>query len=202
MEDVQKVLMRTTKALNESNLDYVIVGGIAVILKGRMRTTLDVDLIVKNDLIAFRTFLKILQKYDFDVDEEQAEYAINEGFNFTVFDNKSPLRLDIKLAKQLDDIDVLKQAEVHHYHNIQLKIAPVNWILYSKISYIGSINDLSEDQVLKLSDVLDFISIWEENKDTIDRKWLKHKCESRNLGGTLKKILLIIQKIDTEKINI
>lgn len=160
-----------------------------------MRTTNDVDLIVKNDKGIFMKFLKELQKYDFDVDEEQAGYAISENFNFTVFDNITPYRLDIKLAKQKNDVLVLETAETQVYRNIELKIATVEWVLYGKIAYLGFIDDLTDDRILNLDDALDFITVWNNNKDIIDKKWLEEKCEDENLNSTLQKMLEVIEHL-------
>ena len=201
MGEFEGILIRLHSALQESKIDYVLVGGVTVILRGRIRTTMDVDLIVQNDRDAFVAFLKALKKYDFDVDFEQGMYALHEGFNLSIFDNLSPLRLDIKLAKQHNDIQVLKKGEMYKYKNIMLKIAPLEWILFGKILYIGLLEDLKDGQILEIMDVLDFISVWNKNKNSIDREWLTQKCESESLLPTLMRILNLIEQIDEQSQN-
>lgn len=47
--DFQTVLKKIVKQLNEQSIPYCLIGGLAATLRGRMRTTEDVDLIIATD---------------------------------------------------------------------------------------------------------------------------------------------------------
>ena len=49
MTEIENILFRLEKIFSEIQLDYVIVGGLAAIFKGKARTTTNIDLIIQNN---------------------------------------------------------------------------------------------------------------------------------------------------------
>lgn len=98
MAEIADILTRLETIFAEIQLKYVIVGGLAAIIKGKPRTTMDIDLIIENDLEKIQLFLKALKLHDFEVLEDQVKLSLKEGAPLSIFDKKSILRLDIKVA--------------------------------------------------------------------------------------------------------
>ena len=92
-------LFRVINILDEINLKYVIIGGVAAIIRGRVRTTNDLDLIVENRPDKLKLFFDALKSHQFDILDKQISYALKEEFNISIFDKKSILRIDLKIAK-------------------------------------------------------------------------------------------------------
>lgn len=194
MAEFLDILTRLIHALKKSELKYVIVGGLAAIIRGRPRTTMDIDLIIEENLVKVKIFLNHLKKNNFDVMDEQILIAFNEKTNATIFDKNSVIRLDLKIAYNKDEQEVLAQAQQLIFKGIKLEIASIEQILYGKILYIGDISDVSRSDLLNFNDVLDFIAVFKRSSN-IDIEWLKTKVTKINLIETLE-ILLKLIKID------
>ncbi len=186
--EFEDMVNRTVTALEKSRLKYVIVGAFAAIYRGKPRTTLDFDLIMEDSPNKIQIFLEELKKLDFDVWEEQAKLFIKEKSRLSIFDNKSILRLDLKIANKLDEFEVLAQAKSEIYKGKNLQVATTEQILYGKILYLGDISDIPNSELLKINDVLDFVNVYRQNKN-INLDWLKSKAKEKDLNLTLNKLL-------------
>ncbi|HUX98199.1 MAG TPA: hypothetical protein VMV49_01475 [Candidatus Deferrimicrobium sp.] len=192
MAEFESIIKRVIIALEKSQLKYVIVGGFAAIFRGRPRTTTDIDMIVENNIQKINRFLEVLKTVDFEVMENQVKTAINEGSNLSFFDKLSVLRIDFKVAKKLDENEVLEQAKLEHYKGIKIQLASIEQILYGKILYLGDISDLPDSELLENTDVLYFISVFRRAK-IVDLIWLTSKVKQKGLESTLKRLLKFIK---------
>ena len=191
MAEFRSCLERVISSLNQVNLNYVIVGGLAAIIHGRSRTTMDIDLIVEDKREIILIFVSLLEKANFDVSKHQILDALDKGYNISIFDNLSYIRLDIKPAKSTDEKEVLENAIKEEYHDMILKIASNEQILYGKLMYIGNIDDLSDEELVRFNDVLDFCVIYDKYKDSINLTWLRKKAEQLSLLNTLERLIAI-----------
>lgn len=107
MDEIKAILSRLEKIFSEIQLDYVIVGGLAASIKGKARTTTDIDLILQNEPDKISKFIDKLKRHNFDVLDDQVRWAFEEGNNASIFDELSVMRLDIKIAKKKIDIEAL-----------------------------------------------------------------------------------------------
>jgi len=194
MAEFLDILTRLIQALKKAELRYVIVGGLAAIIRGRPRTTMDIDLIIEENLVKAKIFLNHLKKNNFDVMDDQILMAFNEKTNATIFDKNSVIRLDLKIAYKKDEQEVLAQAQHLIFKGVELEIASIEQILYGKILYLGDISEVSRSDLLNFNDVLDFIAVFKRSSN-IDMEWLKTKVTKKNLIETLERLLKLI-KID------
>ncbi len=185
-------IIRVINALNESTIKYVIVGGVALILTGRTRTTIDLDLIIENRKDKVNRLIHALEQQNFDIDKQQLEYAMREKHNMSIFDKSSIMRIDLKIAYGEDDVYALNNSEVVYFKGIQIKIPTIEQILYSKLIYIGNIDDLSDADLIDITDIQDFIITFKSNKHNIDLKSLKNRIHEKGHGKTLDRILKLI----------
>lgn len=192
MAEFLDILTRLIQALKKAELKYVIVGGLAAIIRGRPRTTMDIDLIIEENLVKAKIFLNHLKKNNFDVMDDQILMELNEKTNATIFDKNSVIRLDLKIAYKKDEQEVLAQAQHIIFKGVELEIASIEQILYGKILYLGDISDVSRSDLLNFNDVLDFIAVFKRSSN-IDMEWLKTKVTKMGLIETLDKILKLIK---------
>lgn len=192
MAEFLDILTRLIQALKKAELKYVIVGGLAAIIRGRPRTTMDIDLIIEENLVKAKIFLNHLKKNNFDVMDDQILMELNEKTNATIFDKNSVIRLDLKIAYKKDEQEVLAQAQHIIFKGVELEIASIEQILYGKILYLGDISDVSRSDLLNFNDVLDFIAVFKRSSN-IDIEWLKTKVTKINLIETLEKLLKLIK---------
>jgi len=190
MAEIEDILSRLEKIFADIQLDYVIVGGLAAIIKGKTRTTTDIDLILQNNPKKIEKFLEKLKKNNFDVLDEQVQWAFKEGTNASIFDKSSVMRLDIKIAKKPIDIEALNAGVIEHYNQMNLKIASVEYILLGKIWFLGDISDIPDSELLEYNDIIDFLNVFVNNKESCDLDWLKKKVSMMKLSSTLNRLLV------------
>ncbi len=167
----------------------MVVGGVAAILRGRLRTTQDLDLIIENNKGNISLFLNLIKTMEFEVLDEQVKFGLVEGFNISISDKKSFLRIDLKVAKTPDDNDVFKNSNQEEYEGKSVLLATIDQILYGKVLYIGEIEDISDTELLEYNDVLDFVAIYQAHREDTNLIWLKKKAEGKGLGKTLSRLL-------------
>jgi hypothetical protein len=199
MAELIDCLDRIIVSLKKCEIDYVIVGSVAAILRGRIRTTGDVDLIIQNDEQKFWNFLHTLKENGFDYTPEQAKYSLEERFNFSVFDTKSAMRIDLKLARSDFDTETLRSAVSENYQGILIKLASIEQLLLGKAMYLGDISDEEDSELLEFNDVLDFITVYQIYKEKISVSTILDKIKSPNIKNTFQR-LLELAKNDMERV--
>jgi len=189
MAEFKTFLTRVIKILNQLKINYVVVGGVAAIIKGRVRSTTDIDIIIEKDLDKLNHLYDLLARNEFDVLREQINYALKEGYSISIFDKKSIMRLDLKIAKATDEQEVLEQASIEEYAGLKIRTASIEHILYGKILYIGSIDDLNDKDLLEFNDISDFLILYNQYKSEIDHAWLTEKIRQKNLLLTYNRLI-------------
>jgi predicted nucleotidyltransferase len=186
--EFEKVLERLIKTLQSASLQYVIVGGLAAIMNGSARTTSDIDVIVESQPNIAEKIISAFTAGGFEVMEEQVRNAIREGLNASIFAPNSVIRVDLKVARKPDEIEVLNHSIEEELNGLKFKIASIEQILYGKILYLGDISDLAEGELLEYNDVKDFVNVF-NTAVSLDIEWLKNKAQQRGLSQTLNRLI-------------
>ena len=191
MAEIENVLSRLEKVFTAAKIKYVIVGGIAVIHYGHIRATRDIDLIIEDDTSKISQFLGLLKSYEFDVMEDQFYKGYQERTNVSIFDKKSYMRLDIKVAEKKREKDLLKNAILEKILGYELYIAPLEYVLLGKVLFMGRIDDIPDSELLEYQDIIDFLTLYHTNKKKINMDFLKNRVKDIGLESTLDRILSI-----------
>jgi len=191
MAEIEDILSRLEKIFQSTKLKYVIVGGIAVIHYGHVRGTQDIGIIIEDDSTKISQFLGLLKTYMFDVMEDQFKIAYQERTNISIFDKKSFLRLDIKVADKLREHDVLNNAVLEKILGKELYIASLEYVLIGKIIYMGLIDDIPDSELLEYQDIIDFLTLFHANREKINLEIINNKIKEIGLETTLNRLLTI-----------
>ena len=191
MAEIEDILSRLEKIFKATKLKHVIVEGIAVIHYGHIRATQDVDIIIEDDLSKISQFIGLLKAYEFNVMEDQFKLAYQEKTNISIFDKKSFLRLDIKVADKKREHEVLNSGIKSKILGKELCIAPLEYVLIGKIIFMGLIDDIPDSELLEYQDIVDFITLFHANKEKIDLSFLTNKTTQIGLKTTLNRLLQI-----------
>jgi len=191
MAEIEDILSRLEKIFQATKLKYVIVGGIAVIHYGHVRGTQDIDIIIEDDSSKISQFLGLLRTYMFDVMEDQFKIAYQERTNISIFDKKSFLRLDIKVADKLREHDVLNNAVLEKILGKELYVASLEYVLIGKIIYVGLIDDVPDSELLEYQDIVDFLTLFHANREKINLELINNKIKEIGLETTLNRLLTI-----------
>lgn len=189
MLEMENILKRLKLVLEDIKIKYVIVGGIAVIHYGFARTTRDIDLIIEDNPSKFSQLISSLNTHNFDVLEDQFFMGYKEKTHVSIFDKKTPMWIDLKVAQKKMELDVLNNAIKKKIFNDELYIAPLEYVLIGKLVFMGDINDESDSDLLSFGDVKDFLTLYYANKEKIDMKLLTKKALEMRIESRMKRLL-------------
>lgn len=165
---------------NDNDINYVVVGGIAVMFTGRTRATQDIDFIIEHKKLDKPDFISYLQENDFDATLIDLD-GFEEKSHCTFYIKGSSMRIDIKgvySSQEQESIDMALDFEVDDF---KIRIDhPLNTILY-KIQYDSDI------------DYEDAISVYVRYKDSIDMDFLFTKAKEMNIYDDLTEFIKEIE---------
>ncbi|MCC6930769.1 MAG: hypothetical protein IT359_17395 [Gemmatimonadaceae bacterium] len=126
--------------LNRASIDYVVTGGLAAILYGHPRLTLDVDLVIRLDASAAAMFTALWPSDAFycppvEVVREECERPANGHFN--VIHSETAMRADVYLSAD-DPLHTWALAE-HVTRTIEgerVRFAPIEYVIVYKLRYL------------------------------------------------------------------
>jgi len=148
------------KALNDANVQYVVVGGIATILHGYVRATSDIDLVVDLQVEQATNVINVLteagyvpkvpvQAIEF-ADVNKREQWINEkGMQvFSMYQPKNPLlTIDLFVKQPIAYMDLLKNSVVMELDGINIRICSIDDLITMK-NLAGRAKDLADIEKL------------------------------------------------------
>ncbi len=123
MSDQLKNFLRVLDALNKHNVQYILVGGVAVILHGIERLTRDIDIFVKmDDKNIERLREALLSIFE---DESIKEITMKELQEFSVIRYGTPDDFSIDIMARLGEVATYETLEYEtiHFEGIQINIA-------------------------------------------------------------------------------
>jgi hypothetical protein len=184
MSDIEKVLKIVCEFLNENDLRYVVVGGIAVMYHGVPRTTVDIDFLVDMNKTEIKLFGSFLQSKDFEANIQDMIEAIDEQTHCSIFVNNSLLRLDVQGVISDFDRATLERAIKVNFLNTTISLGSVEDTLINKILFESE------------QDIRDASGIIIRHKDDLDYHYIERTCESL---GILPKWLKFRTKMEVTK---
>jgi hypothetical protein len=115
--ELQKEIVRVCEALNSEGVNYVVVGGCAVILHGYYRTTHDIDLLLDSSVENIRRLKRALQKIfksdeifeirDVDIDQYAVVRFAPESEEIVIGMIGKIGKIDFKMAMQdIEEIEL------------------------------------------------------------------------------------------------
>ncbi len=150
--------------LNEEGGRYVVVGGLAVVLHGHARLTVDLDLVVDLDPEAARRTMRALlalgmrplapvDALDFADAEKRRQWISEKGMRvFSLYDPAQPLRtVDLFVESPLDFEELWRDAESVSLHSTTIRVASVPHLIAMK-RIAGRSQD--HDDIAKLEEIL------------------------------------------------
>ncbi|NVM31203.1 MAG: hypothetical protein HWN65_20360 [Candidatus Helarchaeota archaeon] len=166
----------------------MIIGGIAVIHYGHVRSTQDIDIILEDNATKFPSLFESLRNHDFNLSTKQFQLGYREKTNISIFDNRSTMRLDVNIADKPEELEVLENAVQEDILGNNLAIAPLEYVLIGKILYMGKIDDIPDSELYQYQDVFDFLTIYHANKEKINEEFLNQKADEYGFKTALKRL--------------
>ena len=145
-------------AFNESEIKYVLIGGIAVNYYGRPRSTLDADIIIERDENKIKILEQKLRSNNFLVSDNEIIDAVNDKTHCSIFwDKDILLRLDIKTPTRLLEEEALMNRKKITVFDKKIFIQIPEEIIIAKLIY-GSDQDHDDaySMILRQGDKLNY----------------------------------------------
>ena len=162
--------------LNRENIDYVVVGGLAVNFHGLPRTTMDMDLILQISEDEIPKLAEFLARKGFQVSASGLKRAFEEKTHCTIPDKRSMFRLDIKGIYSEADRRTFERRILFKYKGTKIYIAAAEDLIASKLLYGGE------------QDLKDAEGIYIRQLGKLDMKYLERICREMGVSGELAKI--------------
>ncbi len=181
-------LRALTTYFHKNEISYVCVGGISVILTGRARITMDLDIILDHSLLDPRDFAQFLQNKGFSAFPSDFE-NLKEKLHANVYLKDSMFRIDMKGIHDENDERALKMAIDAEYNGIPIKINhPLNTVAYKL--FFGSEQDYE-----------DALAVYVRNRELIDLDELKMICRKLGVENLLNDFLIEVDELIKEAQN-
>jgi len=178
-----KIVKDIGKILNKAGIKYVLVGGIACVLYGVKRLTVDIDVIIeKTNVDNLKKLYNLIKDIGFGLSMRDIKSALDENGHFTILLG-GVYRVDFKFPSTYLDYESLRNYNIINLESEKIYIAGIEENIAAKIKLLKSIKDL-EDAIVLLELYGDHI-----NWDKI----------SKYLGGEdpIKRINIILDEIQS-----
>lgn len=137
------------QAFNENEVEYILVGGYAVIIHGYNRTTGDLDIWVNRTKENYKKIVRSFFEFGMPVfDMTEINFLYNHDFDVFSF-GVPPVSIDLMTrAKGLDFESCFEKAEVHEIDGVNIRVLHLNDLIRAKKA---SNRSKDQDDIEKLS---------------------------------------------------
>lgn len=179
---IEKLLLKVAPVLDELKIDYYITGGLAVSFWGRVRSTLDIDIVIKllePKIEPLARALRKISEYGY-IDEEAAKEALKRKGEFNFIDPETGYKVDFWITKENEISKTEFKRRIIKKVNGQkiYFISPEDLILNKLIWYQKSFSDRHLE---------DAESVFKVSEKKLDKNYLKKQAGRIGVSGLLEK---------------
>lgn len=121
------------QALNNCNVQYILVGGYSVILHGYSRTTGDMDIWVKKDAENYNRLVKAFQQFNMPVfDMTKENFMTNTEIDVFTF-GQAPVCIDLMTkVKGLNFEEAFLNSQIHSIEDLNIRVVNYTDLITAK----------------------------------------------------------------------
>ena len=116
-------LGRITALLNKHNLEFALIGGLASSIRGRVRVTADIDIVVDCNVAKAIDFLEQLDEKVFRPFVEDPELSIRQFFILPIEDVTSGIRIDMAIGESGFEKMIVQRASMPDGYSVPVATA-------------------------------------------------------------------------------
>ncbi|MGD9396631.1 MAG: DUF6036 family nucleotidyltransferase [Candidatus Thorarchaeota archaeon] len=177
MEEFPDILQLVCTYLNDNEIEYVIVGGVAVMYHGVPRTTVDIDIILQLEQEQISSFTDFLNTNGFSASIDDIQSAFNEKSHSTSFFKETLLRLDIQGVNSDFDKMTLDRAILVDLFGTTIRLGSAEDTFVNKILFQGE------------QDLRDALGIFKRNSENLDFNYIQSTCDILGIRKLLDEFL-------------
>lgn len=131
------------RALNNQKVEYILVGGMAVILNGYVRTTGDMDVWVKKTKENYQKILLAFHEFRMPIFDMTEDRFLSDRFDVWVF-GAIPVKIELMTAvKGIEFDEAYSLSQIHDENDIPIRYLHINSLIASKKA-AGRYKDLED----------------------------------------------------------
>jgi hypothetical protein len=176
MRTVEQILDIVCEFLNKNSINYVIVGGFAVLFYGNPRTTMDIDYVIQLADENIPELIQFLQHNGFHADEYDMRTAFKERSHCTVEDKETLFRLDIKGVYSEMDERALRNKRMVKLDGSSVWIASPEDTIVNKLFFARE------------QDIKDALGIFVRQYDSLDKDYLEETAKKIGVYDELREL--------------
>jgi predicted nucleotidyltransferase len=160
--EATKLLKKIAKHLSLEGIEYMVIGGQAVLIYGEPRLTKDIDITLGLHIDQLEKILKIVKKLKLKILVSDIENFVKETFVLPVLDQKTGFRIDFIFSFSEYEKTAIKRVNKIEIDGIKINFASIEDIIIHKI-ISGRERDLEDVKkiILKNKEIdLDYILNW------------------------------------------
>jgi hypothetical protein len=136
------------RSLNDQEVDYILVGGMAVILHGYVRTTGDMDVWVKKTKDNYHRIVKAFAQFGMPVFDMSEANFLSDDFDVWMF-GIEPVKIELMTAvKGLDFDEAFQLSQIHTEEHVMIRFLHINSLISAKKA-AGRYKDLDDIEQLQ-----------------------------------------------------
>lgn len=170
----------------KQKIDYVVVGGVAVLVYGRIRATDDIDIIIDHHKIDREHFIQYLRENGFDANISDLE-ALDENLHASIFLKDQMFRIDLKGKNTQKDQDSINGAVDAIFDTVPIKIDHPQSLVLNKLIF-GSEQDFE-----------DALAVYVRNPKLIDLDKLRTQAKIHGIEKITKEFIQEIEEFFRSK---
>jgi len=178
--ELKKLIEKIAKEFEKHKIDYMIIGGQAVLIYGEPRLTKDIDITIGANIDKYRDILNIVQNLNLKILPKDPYKFVKDTMVLPLLDEKTGFRIDLIFSSTEYEKEALKRV-----NKIKIGDTYVNYV---------SVEDLIIYKIIsgRERDLEDLKTILIKNKKIDEKyilKWLKEfeKILNKNLRETFMK---------------
>jgi len=171
--ELEKLLKKISLEFKKNKIDYMVIGGQAVLIYGEPRLTKDIDIILGTDIDRFKDILKIVKKMKLKILPKNPYDFVKETMVLPLLDEKTGIRIDLIFSFSEYEKEALKRV-----NRVKISDFYVNYV---------SIEDLIIQKIIsgRERDIEDIRIVIMKNKKIDEKyilKWLSEFEKTLNVN--------------------
>jgi len=147
--EFERTLKDIDKRCQKSQVPYVLIGGLAAIIYGSTRTTVDVDIVILAELDELESVLKIFSNGYVSLQPEPLSF-FRRCFFVPLQNVKTKIRVDVAAALSGFERKGLARSQRRFFDTVEVSVCTIEDLLLMKIIAARAKDDLDLDQLVKL----------------------------------------------------
>jgi predicted nucleotidyltransferase len=147
--ELEKLLKKISLEFEKNKIDYMVIGGQAVLIYGEPRLTKDIDIILGTDIDRFKHILEIVKKMKLKILPKNPYDFVKETMVLPLLDEKTGIRIDLIFSFSEYEKEALKRVNRVKISDFYVNYVSLEDLIIQKI-ISGRERDIEDIRIVML----------------------------------------------------